>query len=80
MKLDHSPELPNILSRSKLNSVSQSPPSKIRSDSDSFQINSENNESFQQLTINNNGNAERRPLSELQVLSPDSHSVYSDDW
>lgn len=94
MKLDHSPDLPNILFRSKLNSASQSPPSvdsehqffanlqrmsKVRSDSDSFQINSENNESFQQLTINNNGSAERRPLSELQVLSPDSHSIYSDD-
>lgn len=94
MKLDHSPELPNILSRSKLHSASQSPSSedseyqffanlqrnsKARNDFDSFQINSENSESFQQLTISNNGSAERRPLSELRVLSPDSHSIYSDD-
>lgn len=94
MKLDHSPELPNILSRSKLHSASQSPSSedsehqffanlqrnsRVRTDSDTFQINSENNETFQQLTISNNGNAERRPLSELQVQSPDSHSIYSDD-
>lgn len=53
--------------------------SRVRADSDPFQINSENNDSFQQLSVGNNGNVERRPLSELQVLSPDSHSIYSDD-
>lgn len=91
IKLDHSPDLPNILSRSKLHSVSQSssPESehqyfanlqrnlRVRADSDSFQLNSENIDSFQQL--GNNGSVERRPLSELRVLSPDSHSIYSDD-
>lgn len=94
MKLDHSPvDLPNILSRSKLHSTSQTSlsedaehqcfanvrNSRVRADSDSFQINSENNDTFQQLTNGNNGNVERRPLSELQVLSPDAHSLYSDD-
>ncbi|XP_015371409.1 PREDICTED: G1/S-specific cyclin-E [Diuraphis noxia] len=95
MKIDHSPvELPSILSRSKLHSSSQSSPSddsehqyftnlqrnsRVRADSDPFQINSENNDSFQQLSVGNNGSVERRPLSELQVLSPDSHSIYSDD-
>jgi len=95
MKIDHSPvELPSILSRSKLHSSSQSSTSddsehqyftnlqrnsRVRADSDPFQINSENNDSFQQLSAGNNGSAERRPLSELQVLSPDSHSIYSDD-
>lgn len=96
MKIDHSPvDLPNILSRSKLHGASLSSPSidtehqyfanlqrnsRIRADSDSFQINSENDDTFQQLSISgNNGSIERRPLSELQVLSPDSHSIYSDD-
>lgn len=93
--MDHSPvDLPNILSRSKLHGASQSSPtedpdhlffanlqrtSRVRADSDSFQLNSENNDSFQQANICNNGSVERRPLSELQVLSPDSHSVYSDE-
>lgn len=88
-------DLPSILSRSKLHSASQSSSpsddsdhqyftnlqrnSRVRADSDPFQINSENNDSFQQLTAGNNGSVERRPLSELQVLSPESHSVYSDD-
>lgn len=53
--------------------------SRVRTDSDSFDINSENSDSFQQLTTGNNGSVERRPLSELQVLSPDSHSIFSDD-
>lgn len=94
MKMDHSPDLPNILSRSKLHGSSQLSPtddseqhffanlqrnSRIRANSDPFQINSENTESLQQLTIGNNGSLERRPLSELQVQSPDSHSIYSDD-
>lgn len=98
MKIDHSPvDLPNILSRSKLHGSAQSSPSddsehqyfaslqrnsRIRSDSDSFQIHSEKsspNESFQQQTLGNNGSVERRPLSELRVLSPDSNSIYSDD-
>lgn len=94
MKLDHSPiDLPNILSRSKLLSVSQSSPdsehqyfanlqrtSRVRADSDSFQlISDENIDSFQQPTVGINGSVERRPLSELRVLSPDSHSIYSDD-
>lgn len=92
--MDHSPDLPSILSRSKLHGSSQLSPledteqqffanlqrkSRIRANSDPFQINSENTDSLQQLTINNNGSAERRPLSELQVLSPESHSIYSDD-
>lgn len=92
--MDHSPvDLPSILSRSKLHGSSQSSlsednehqcfvnarNSRVRADSDSFQINSENNDSFQQLTVGNNGSVERRPLSELQVLSPDTNSLYSDD-
>lgn len=94
--MDHSPvDLPNILSRSKLHSVSQSSSSsedsdhqyfanlhrniRVRADSDSFQINSENIDTFQQLTVSNNGSVERRPLTELRVLSPDTHSIYSDD-
>lgn len=96
MKVDHSPvDLPNILSRSKLHGVSQSSPSvnteqqfftnfqrnsRVRADSETYQINSENSDSaFQQPTTNNNGNVERRPLSELQVLSPEANSIYSDD-
>jgi hypothetical protein len=93
--VDHSPvDLPNILSRSKLHSSTQSSPSddsehnyfmnlqrnsRVRTDSDSFEVNSENSDSFQQLTAGNNGSVERRPLSELQVLSPESHSNFSDD-
>lgn len=92
--MDHSPDLPNILSRSKLHGSTQSSPtedpdnlffanlqrtSRVRADSDSFQSNSENNDSFYQPNVCNNGSIERRPLSELQVLSPDSNSVYSDD-
>lgn len=93
--MDHSPvDLPNILSRSKLHSSTQSSPSddseqnyfanlqrnsRIRADSDSFEVNSENSDFFQQLITGNNGSVERRPLSELQVLSPESHSIFSDD-
>lgn len=96
--MDHSPvDLPNILSRSKLHSSAQSSPSddsehqyfaslqrnsRVRADSDSFQVNSEKsspNDSFQQQTLGNNGSVERRPLSELRVLSPDSNSIYSED-
>lgn len=52
----------------------------MRTDSDSFQTNSENSDSsFQQPPIGNNGSVERRPLSELQVPSPDENSNYSDD-
>jgi len=92
MKSDHSPDLPNILSRSKLQGVSQPVDSehqffanlqrnsRVRADSDSFQTNSENSDSsFQQQATGNNGSVERRPLSELQVLSPDANSNYSDD-
>lgn len=92
--MDHSPvELPNILSRSKLHSTSQSSPedtehqyfanlqrnSRVRADSDPFQSNSENNDSYQHQSVSNNGSIERRPLSELQVLSPDAHSIFSDE-
>ncbi|XP_050540257.1 G1/S-specific cyclin-E1 [Daktulosphaira vitifoliae] len=96
MRLEHSPvELPNILSRSKLHSISQPLPlegaeyqsfsnlrnTRVRAESDSYQLNtnSENNETFQYLMNSNNGSLERRPLSELQVLSPDSNSTHHSD-
>lgn len=95
IKIDYSHvDLLSILSKSKINSASQSSSSdhskhqyftnlkmnsRVRVDSDSFKINSENKDSFQQLMVGNNENLERRPLSELQVFSPDSHSIYSDD-
>ncbi|XP_050432939.1 G1/S-specific cyclin-E1 [Adelges cooleyi] len=56
--------------------------SRVRADSDSYQlgINSENNnDTFQHLIGNNNGSVERRPLSELKVLSPDSNSSHHSD-
>lgn len=94
--MDNSPvDLPNILSKSKLLGVSQSSPSvdsehqffanlqrnsRVRTDSDPFQSNSENSDSsFQQTTSSNNGSVERRPLSELQVLSPETNTIYSDE-
>lgn len=92
MKNDHSPDLPNILSRSKLQGVSQPVDgdhhffanlqrnSRVRADSDSFQTNSDKRDSsFQPQTTGNNGSVERRPFSVLQVQSPDVISNHSDD-
>lgn len=92
--MDYSPVvLPNILSKSTLNHVSQLSPtedpddqffanlkstSRVLAASDSFRINSEGNDSFHQPNVRYNVCVERRPLSELQVQSPDSHSVYLD--
>lgn len=76
IKMDPSPyNLPKIVPKTKLHGVSQS----FSLDNTKLEILSESTDPFQKLIVNNNGDVEQLSLTEFQVLSPVSNSVYSDD-